>query len=215
MEANTEAAFSSNCCFHFESWSSLRLWHRHSSAWELSPLSASRTTSDLKLGGEGSSFSFRHRRLLSSRLLVYHNLGLESGPNFRWQYSFWHFSYGRDSYLNGPVDLMRRFPKIREIRIIRDNPRFRWKNNISLRAHPTVLPFDKILMHLHTFTLHKLTVYATMDSMGNIQVGLKVCMEGKNCPKFFRVAFCAKMPKKHGSPDIARTFSVCNFSILL
>ena len=27
-----------------------------------------------------------HRRLLSSRLLVYHNLGLESGPIFRWQY---------------------------------------------------------------------------------------------------------------------------------
>jgi hypothetical protein len=87
VEANTESAFSRNCCFHFESWSSLRLWHRHSSAWELSPLSASRTTSDLKLGGEGSSFSFRHRRLLSVRLLFYHNLGLDSGPNFRWQYN--------------------------------------------------------------------------------------------------------------------------------
>ena len=41
---------------------------------ELSQLSASRTTSDLKLGGEVSSFSFRHRRLLSSRSVLYHNL---------------------------------------------------------------------------------------------------------------------------------------------
>ena len=27
--------------------------------------------------------------LLSSRLLVYHNLALEGGPNFRWQYTLW------------------------------------------------------------------------------------------------------------------------------
>ena len=26
--------------------------------------------------------------LLSNRLLLYHNLGLESGPNFRWQYIY-------------------------------------------------------------------------------------------------------------------------------
>ncbi len=41
-----------------------------------------------KLGGEVSSFSFRHRILLSSRWILYHNLVLESGPNFRWQYTF-------------------------------------------------------------------------------------------------------------------------------
>ena len=33
-----------------ESWSSLRLCRRHTSAWELSPVSASRTTSALNLG---------------------------------------------------------------------------------------------------------------------------------------------------------------------
>ena len=48
VEANREvSAFSTSCCFHFESWSSLRLWCRQSSAWELSPLSASSTTSAL------------------------------------------------------------------------------------------------------------------------------------------------------------------------
>ena len=81
------AAFSRSCRFHFESCSSLRLWgFRHTSAWELSLLRVSRTTSDLKLGSEVSSFSFRHRILLSSRWILYHNLVLESGPNFRWQY---------------------------------------------------------------------------------------------------------------------------------
>ena len=43
-----------------------------------------------KLGSEVSSFSFRHRILLSSRWILYHilvlNLVLESDPNFRWQY---------------------------------------------------------------------------------------------------------------------------------
>ena len=37
-----------------------------------------------KLGGEVSSF--RHRNAPFSRLLLYHNLVLEGGPNFRWQY---------------------------------------------------------------------------------------------------------------------------------
>ena len=82
------SAFSRSCRFHFESCSSLRLCRRHTSAWELSPRSASRTTSDLKLGSEVSSFSFRHRILLSSRWILYHNLVLESGPNFRWQYNW-------------------------------------------------------------------------------------------------------------------------------
>ena len=39
-----------------------------------------------KLGRKSSSFSFRHRRFLSMRLLLWHNLGYESGPNFREQY---------------------------------------------------------------------------------------------------------------------------------
>lgn len=32
---------------------------------------------------------------------------------------------------------------------------------------------------------------------------------------FFRVALCAKMPKKHGLPDISQIFFVRLFSILL
>ena len=36
---------------------------------------------------EASSFLFRHRVLLSVRLLLQHNLGLEGGLNFRWQYT--------------------------------------------------------------------------------------------------------------------------------
>ena len=87
MAVNTDTAFSRNCCFHLETWSSLRLWRRHSSACELSPRRASRTTSVLKLGGEGSSFSFRHRNSPFCEIVLYHNLGLEGGLNFRWQYS--------------------------------------------------------------------------------------------------------------------------------
>ena len=40
-----------------------------------------------KLGGEGSSFSFRHRNSPFCEIVLYHNLGLDSGLNFRWQYS--------------------------------------------------------------------------------------------------------------------------------
>ena len=59
---------------------------RHSSAWELSPLSASNNFR-FKLGGEGSSFSFRHRNSPFCEIVLYHNLGLEGGLNFRWQYT--------------------------------------------------------------------------------------------------------------------------------
>ena len=38
-----------------------------------------------KLGGEVSSFRYRNSPF--SRLLLYHNLFLEGGPNFRWQYT--------------------------------------------------------------------------------------------------------------------------------
>ena len=88
VEVNREvSASSTSCCFHFESWSSLRLWHRQSSAWELSPLSASSTTSALNSAVKFLRFRLvLHRILLSVRLLFYHNLGLDSGPNFRWQY---------------------------------------------------------------------------------------------------------------------------------
>ena len=41
-----------------------------------------------KLGGDGSSFSFRHRNSISVRLYCTHNLGLEGGLNFRWQYNY-------------------------------------------------------------------------------------------------------------------------------
>ena len=40
-----------------------------------------------KLGSEGSSFSFRHRISPFSKIVFYHNLGLEGGLNFRWQYT--------------------------------------------------------------------------------------------------------------------------------
>ena len=56
----------------------------HSSACEVSPLRAS-SNFGFKLGGKVSSF--RHRNAPFSRLLFYHNLVLEGGPNFRWQYS--------------------------------------------------------------------------------------------------------------------------------
>ena len=84
------AAFSRSCRFHFESCSSLRLWgFRHTSACELSPLRASRTTSALNSGVKFLRFRLvLHRILLSSRWILYHNLVLESGPNFRWQYKF-------------------------------------------------------------------------------------------------------------------------------
>ena len=39
-----------------------------------------------KLGSESSSFSFRHRNSPFSKIVFYHNLSLESGPNFWWQY---------------------------------------------------------------------------------------------------------------------------------
>ena len=81
------AAFSRSCRFHFESCSSLRLCRRHTSACELSPLSASRTTSALYSGVKFLRFRLvLHRILLSSRWILYHNLVLGSGPNFRWQY---------------------------------------------------------------------------------------------------------------------------------
>ena len=87
LETNRDATFSTTCCFHLESGSSLRLCRRHSSACEVSPLSASRTTSALNSGVKVLRFRWvLHRILLSVRVLVYHNLGLESGPNFRWQY---------------------------------------------------------------------------------------------------------------------------------
>ena len=83
------AAFSRSCRFHFESCSSLRLCRRHTSACELSPLSASRTTSALYSGVKFLRFRLvLHRILLSSRWILYHNLVLGSGPNFRWQYNF-------------------------------------------------------------------------------------------------------------------------------
>ena len=53
-------AFSRSCRFHFESCSSLRLCRRHTSAWELSPLRASRTTSALN---SEVKFRFRFRCL--------------------------------------------------------------------------------------------------------------------------------------------------------
>ena len=82
------AAFSRSCHFHFESCSSLRLCRRHTSAWELSPLRASRTTLALNSGVKFLRLRLvLHRILLSSRWILYHNLVLESGPNFRWQYS--------------------------------------------------------------------------------------------------------------------------------
>ena len=37
VEVNREPTFSMTCCFHFETWSSLRLWRRHTSACEVSP----------------------------------------------------------------------------------------------------------------------------------------------------------------------------------
>ena len=81
------AAFSrSGFRFHFESCSPLRLCRRHSSACELSPRKCLKNNFSLKCGSESSSFSFRHRILLFSRWILYHNLVLESGPNFRWQY---------------------------------------------------------------------------------------------------------------------------------
>ena len=83
------AAFSRSCRFHFESCSSLRLCRRHTSAWELSLLRVSRTTSALNSGVKFLRFRLvLHRILLSSRWILYHNLVLESGPNFRWQYKY-------------------------------------------------------------------------------------------------------------------------------
>ena len=81
------AAFSRSCRFHFESCSSLRLWgpptHFCLGTFTAESL---KNNFGFKLGSEVSSFSFRHRILLSSRWILYHNLVLESGPNFRWQY---------------------------------------------------------------------------------------------------------------------------------
>ena len=81
------SAFSRSCRFHFESCSSLRLWgpptHFCLGTFTAESL---KNNFGFKLGGEVSSFSFRHRILLSSRWILYHNLVLESGPNFRWQY---------------------------------------------------------------------------------------------------------------------------------
>ena len=88
LDSKRDAAFSRNCCFHFQIWSSLRLWHRHNSACELSPRSASRTTSALNSG-----VKFLRLRLVLYRILrsmswtLYHNLVLESGPNLRGQYN--------------------------------------------------------------------------------------------------------------------------------
>ena len=82
------AAFSRSCRFHFESCSSLRLWgpptHFCLGTFTAESL---KNNFGFKLGSEVSSFSFRHRILLSSRWILYHNLVLESGPNFRWQYT--------------------------------------------------------------------------------------------------------------------------------
>ena len=53
---------------------SLRLWRRHSSACELSPR-VPQERPPFKLGGEGSSFSFRHRNSPFCEIVLYHNLG--------------------------------------------------------------------------------------------------------------------------------------------
>ena len=82
-----DATFSTTCCFHFESCSSLRLWgpptHFCLGTFTAESL---KNNFGFKLGSEVFSFSFHHRILLSSRWILYHNLVLESGPNFRWQY---------------------------------------------------------------------------------------------------------------------------------
>ena len=81
------AAFSRSCRFHFESCSSLMLCLRHTSAWILSPRKCFKNNFGFKLGGEGSSFTFcPSDTTYESRAVLYHNLGLDSGPNFRGQY---------------------------------------------------------------------------------------------------------------------------------
>ena len=70
VEANREvSAFSTSCCFHFESWSSLRLGSPPAH-FCLGTFTAEGLKNNLrfKLGGEASSFSFRHRILLIIRL---------------------------------------------------------------------------------------------------------------------------------------------------
>ena len=58
LDSKRDAAFSTNCCFHFENWAWLRLWCQHSSACELSPRSASRTTEVLNSGVKFLRFRF-------------------------------------------------------------------------------------------------------------------------------------------------------------
>ena len=67
---NRDATFSTTCCFHFESCCSLRLCRLQSSAWKLSPLSASSTTSVLNSGVYLLRFRFAIGILLSMRLLL-------------------------------------------------------------------------------------------------------------------------------------------------